>query len=539
MKTLNINFNIILALLVLVFFSCQEEEDFERYVPQTISAEDSVVTFSDVETYPYLDVISADTPTVEISGAYSFVLDSIKGPEGSTFQRNKFSIDKASGVISYENEGELSPGEYTLGVGIATASGLLVMKEAVTFTVLEVPISLNIDNASVEVGSLDLGVLATVSYTDNSAGDVTSVKYSLIESVPGFEINESTGEIEKTAASEQISPSFSVKVETNLGIVTFIEVLTVNVGPAPTIDYFQQDGITALTGVTLSPWTAYSTSNPTLDGMDAAGGYEVILPAELSAFSGSFSSDANGSVSIAADAGLPLGVHTIGVIATNASGVSKDFEGVFNLTVETRWDTENPVFTENFDAATSTPTAPEAFNANLTGYALNASVQNMNVFENTSKGVKTVRLNQPGGDVDNPIDAVLELNLTMQSTWKKLRVSFNDGFGFADNRLGWYQRTLASSHSNTGLATGTYDAHWQEIMAFDNAGWSGSSIWSTLTSDADLNPVPFQEVEVTPGESNIYIAWRVVKSGAATGGAQFLIDEIRVEASVPFAAEEE
>ena len=108
-----------------------------------------------------------------------------------------------------------------------------------------------------------------------------------------------------------------------------------NVGESPTIEMFQQDGSTPLTKTVLSPNTAYTTSAPEVTGMNPTK-WEVILPislvnsdtelGEVIDFSSSFSvEEPSGKVSIAADAGLPLGTHTLRLKATNASGDEFEF----------------------------------------------------------------------------------------------------------------------------------------------------------------------------------------------------------------------
>ena len=98
----------------------------------------------------------------------------------------------------------------------------------------------------------------------------------------------------------------------------------------------QQDESTSLTKTVLSPNTAYTTSSPEVTGMDPTN-WEVVLPTsllnsdlelgEIIDFSSSISvEEPSGKVSIAADAGLPLGTHTLGLKATNASDDEFEFK---------------------------------------------------------------------------------------------------------------------------------------------------------------------------------------------------------------------
>ena len=79
------------------------------------------------------------------------------------------------------------------------------------------------------------------------------------------------------------------------------DLLTINVGPSPTLSLLQLDGTTALTRVTLSPYTAYTSYPPVLSDMTAAS-WEIILPAALDNFKNFFSMGSAGEITIAADA---------------------------------------------------------------------------------------------------------------------------------------------------------------------------------------------------------------------------------------------
>ena len=72
----------------------------------------------------------------------------------------------------------------------------------------------------------------------------------------------------------------SVRVNTNAGVVIAENILTVNVGEAPTIEMTQQDGTTLLTKTVLSPNTPYTTSAPKVTGMIPAQ-WDIIFPKSL------------------------------------------------------------------------------------------------------------------------------------------------------------------------------------------------------------------------------------------------------------------
>ena len=151
-----------------------------------------------------------------------------------------------------------------ISVSVDNAGGVANYTDAVTMKVLPVPIQINIDNASVDVGSLQIGEIATASITDLSgSGVVNMVTYQLIDAPDTYTINEKTGVISKVKAANSGSVKLSVQVGSNLGAVVATDLLTINVGPSPTLSLLQLDGATALTRVTLSPYTAY-TSYPCL-----------------------------------------------------------------------------------------------------------------------------------------------------------------------------------------------------------------------------------------------------------------------------------
>ena len=150
-----------------------------------------------------------------------------------------------------------------------------------------------------------------------------------------YTINETTGVISKVKAANSGSVKLSVQVGSNLGAVVASDLLTVNVGPSPTISLLQLDGSTPLTRVTLSPYTAYTSYPPVLSDMIAVT-WNIILPPSLDNFKNFFSMGASGEIIIAADANLPEGDYKIGVTPQNAGGISLDFPEVLTIKVENR-----------------------------------------------------------------------------------------------------------------------------------------------------------------------------------------------------------
>ena len=352
-------------LSVLILLSCDEEETVELYEQESISADDSSLVYEKLITYPALGIFQSSVPTgLEFETPYRFRLLKVSSSTQSSFVPAAFSIDPDSGVLTYNNTNNtIGIGTFSVDVGVANTNGMAVKENAFELTILDVPAIINIDFSDVEAGIFEQGIMATVSYTDNSgSGAISSATYALIDPPAGFQINSSTGAISKVSGAISGPNILSVRVSTNAGVVIAENILTVNVGEAPTIEMFQQDGLTPLTKTVMSPNTAYTTSAPDVTGMNPTN-WEVVFPTslvnsdlemgEVIDFSGSFSvEEPSGKVTIAADAGLPLGTHTLGLKATNASDDEFEFEDVLTIEVEERWDT-TPIYEDDFSSQSS------------------------------------------------------------------------------------------------------------------------------------------------------------------------------------------
>ena len=351
MKISKILFSIIISTLFIVL-SCDDEETVELYEPQLIDADSTSLVYEKLTAYPSLGSIQSANPTTsDLETPYGFRILKTSSPSQSNFVQAAFTIDRESGIISYGNiNNTISTGTFSVDVGLVNTNGMAVYENAFELIILDVPLEVVIDKNEVEAGIFEQGVMATISYTDTSGTDqITSATYKLIDPPAGFEIDSSTGEISKVKGAASGPNSLSVEITTNAGVVTAPNVLTVNVGESPTIEMFQQDGSTPLTKTVLSPNTAYTTSAPEVTGMNPTK-WEVIFPAslvnsdtelgEVIDFSSSFSvEEPSGKVSIAEDAGLPLGTHSLGLKATNASDDEFEFKDVLTIEVENRWDT--------------------------------------------------------------------------------------------------------------------------------------------------------------------------------------------------------
>ena len=333
--------NFKLLFISFFIFSCEEriELDYDNYNPGSLSDNDGKIVYKNIDIYPILSVVSTDTPSVDnsIKTGLVFSIDTVISPVGSTFNYSNFSIDAPSGVISYDNSnGGFSEGDYVASVNVNNSAGIAKYENAVTMSVKSVPIQINIDNASVDVGSLEIGEIATASITDLSGqGVVNSVTYKLVGAPDQYSINATTGVISKIQAANSGSTKLTVQVGSNLGAVTAEDLLTINVGPSPTLNFVQLDGISILTRVTLSPYSAYKSHPPVLTDMTAAS-WEINLPEALLSFATFFSMGDAGEVIIIGDANLPEGDYKIGVTPTNAGGISLSFPEIFSIKVESR-----------------------------------------------------------------------------------------------------------------------------------------------------------------------------------------------------------
>lgn len=532
---------VLLIAVLLAFGACEEriDLDYSKYEQPVLVDNDGSIVYQDVTSYPVKEKISSDAPTYEIVGSYQFLEPEIAAPTGSTAVNSMWTIEPKTGVITYDNKNQnLSPGEYVISVKVANSNGVAVHSDLLSFNIDEVPITLQVDNSEKSAGIFEQGTMATVSYTDTSGGLISSVSYALSSNTPsGFSIDAASGVISKVNGALSGENKISVVATTNLGIITFNNVLTVTVGAPPTIELLQQDGITSLQQLTLSSNTAYVSAAPNLAGMTAAS-WEALLPDSLSDYSTSISIDNDGKITILANANLPLGTYLMGAKATNASGNTYDFNDILTLKVEERWET-TPVYYQNFDLAADA-VDPNIFDSSLSTYRLNGSVQNHLVAFISAKNVRVARVTQAGGETTKAIESALVLALAVDSDWKKLRVSFNEAFGYGDNRLGWYERYVHTGTSITDLESGVFtEANWNTLMASDDTDWSSISLWGGLNGDSTLNSVPAKSFDVPLGATNMYVNWRVVKTGKATGGANFMVDEIKVEVSTAFTAEEQ
>ena len=533
-----------LLAVMLYFSSCQEKfpQDFTPYKPTPVTSINVNLKYNPVETYPAPKVIKSDTPTLTIEGVHAFSLDTVIASKNGGYIGNNFSIDEETGVISYDNKsGSIKPGTYQVTVVVSNTTGLAVVDSAFKLTILGVPVKITVDNPEVNANALQEGVIATVGYQDLSPDhSITSVSYALANAVTGYSIDAKTGAISKSSsAAADTTVKLAVTLTTNLGTATFNNVVTIHVGAPPTLKYVQQDGSTTLTRVTLSPWTGYTTHTPVLTGMESSGGWKLLLPDTINA--GAFSIGADGAITVQPDMNLPLGDFTVGVEVTNGSGISFDFPDQFTIHVETRWD-PSPVFSEDFNNATDVAVPVHQYNPALSSYAQHGTTTIFQVMNVTGKGRNFFAARVFKGKSTNKIETTMILSLKIDPSWHDMRVSFTEMFGYSDKVLDTWQRTLSYSYDTTDVASGNYDpANWHTLMSDTDPDWPGTSGWKTGKTDDDFTPVPAKDFGgIDNTQSNIFINWWYANlSGTDTKGGQFLVDNLKVEVSKAFAAEEQ
>ncbi|MDG1685730.1 MAG: hypothetical protein P8H63_06820 [Flavobacteriaceae bacterium] len=535
MKISKILFSILISSFFIVL-SCDDEETVELYEPQMIDGDSTSLAYEKLSTYPSLGSIQSANPTTsDIETPYGFRILKTSSPSQSNFSQTAFTIDRESGIISYGNKyNTISAGTFSIDVGLVNTNGMAVYENAFELIILDVPLEVVIDKNEVEAGIFEQGVMATISYTDISGSDeITIVSYELIEPPAGFEINSSTGVISKVKGAVSGPNTLSVEITTNVGVVMAPNVLTVNVGESPTIEMFQQDGSTSLTKTVLSPNTAYTTSAPVLTGMNPTK-WEVIFPTSLLNsdlelgdvidFSSSFSAEEpSGKVSIAADAGLPLGTHTLGLKATNATDDEFEFEDVLTIEVEERWET-TPVYENDFSAQGS----------QITFHKMTGTTDIMSVRNHPKAGNNPVlRFGIFGG---GNTDGATELKIPVDGTAiKKLRINFYEAYGYQN---WWANRYIRSLSYNESLDdTSSLDDSTWTVM---EASWSGSSLWGSIGADVNTYNKISGVIDVKSSTKNVSFFIRLKRAdGAVHAGGQWLLRNLNVEASKAFPAEEQ
>ena len=469
---------------LLYMSSCEERVvlDYTEYSPGTPAK----FTYAQKEFYPQKTILASDTPVFNIEGLYTLKIDSIHAASIDDYVKYDFKIDDASGVIMYDNkEGTINPGKFSLDISIRTVNSIVRMENAYSFTVLDVPVSISANPADVNTGALQQGVISTITYTDESPDQNLVVEsYEINPFVQGFSIN-NNGEISKsTDALPNSTDSLSILVNTNLGSKTFRNVVTVHVGPPPTLLYTKaSDGYT-LKSVTMSPTTTYSTQTPVLNGMNSGGGWAVILadtvPQEVK---DAISINPDGVITFTGSPVVPDGTYTIGVEVTNSTGVSFPFRDLFTFKLQTKWNQiayTDAEFGDGTVTYAKDPASASSF-SNGGGYA---------------KGY-----HGPNAIFNSWI--IAKVDITSDWNGNKLLVSF-------DERNGWGKKQEPVYAETTRHLQYSYDqSSWTDVMSPGNQDWP-------VTGAGSFIAVPAQEINnINTNQSTIYFKWHYDNSASS------------------------
>ena len=439
--------------------------------------------------------------------------------------------------------GGLTEGNYSISLSVDNAGGVARYDDVVTISVLSVPIQINIDSESVDVGSLQIGEIATASVTDLSGqGVVSMVTYQLVDASDIYSINETTGVISKDKAANSGSVKLSVQVGSNLGAVVASDLLTVNVGPSPTISLLQLDGSTPLTRVTLSPYTAYTSYPPVLSDMTAAS-WDIILPPTLDNFKNFFSMGAAGEITIAADANLPEGDYKIGVTPKNAGGISLDFPEVLTIKVENRFAVvfEDLINNHPGEDDSAAPSAVNGWSSHLISGTKDdgSSWKKMKAVAGKWGSMRRWMGGSYVGDSDECV--IREIDLSSIDKTKPTTVVFGEVIGYGPAYMNKYDRAFYYGEDITNVSSGSWnDAEWVPFngLGLEGADWLGAN-WNAgngppqdYTKTINLNSISGDKV---------YLNWRMRRKDSQTGkqNGQWVINDIRIEQPDVYAAEEE
>jgi hypothetical protein len=536
-----------LLLSMFLFIACEDKDDVQRYEQEVLTTSGNPLTYTNLTSYPIVGPITSSAPAGDFETPYRYRLLNATSTTGSSFNKAVFAINVDTGAIAYGNAGNtISTGVYSLDVGVTNSNGMAVHEGAFELTILDVPVQVDIDAAKVNAGIFEQGVMATVSYTDTSASgsDVTTVLYALVDAPVGFTINATTGAISKVNGAVSGPNQLTVRVTTNTGIIVVQNILTVIVGAPPTLQMVQQDGTTALTKAVVSPFTAYTTAAPVVDGMSPTQ-WEIVFPKSLVNgnpdvaagetaidFSSSFSvEEPSGKVSVAADAGLPGGLHTLGLKATNATANEYIFEDVINIEVVSRWET-TPLY-EN-DLSTLDQITLHHIDSPTTYLASIASH-----LKTGSPVIKFQSVNGTGNT--NRKDAAVELKIPItDATFKKVRFTFYEAFGYNNFFNQRHARELYSYQATDNSVPPLTPDSWNIMMDITDSSWSGTSRWGSIKADiSTFSKVENKVVDIASGTQNLYFFLRChrVDDEHPTQG-QWLLRNFLVEVSMAYPAEE-
>jgi hypothetical protein len=467
---------------------------------------------SEIDIYPKLQVFKSDTPSVAIHDQYLFFgIDTALHTVPDGFQYSKLKIDKNCGVITYDNTGgALLPGKLSIDVYVSGVLGVAVVKDAYVINIKDVPIEVTANPAEIDVNALYVGDISQLSYT--TTGDITSVTYKLFGPHTGFGISPE-GVVKKTTMLPSGTYKLSIMVTTNLGAKVFQDLITVNVGEAPTIKYMKHDGSGKLTKVTLTPYSPYSTLPPVVEGM-TPDSWTLKLPATAPAeLVDAMTIADDGVISVAGGKGIPAGDYVIGVIATE-SEIPVPFDSVFTLSVAESWTSIEYINETHLDPAN--------------GYATYGKDPASNAQFGYDAGQKLVKGYHGNDQIFNSW-IILKVDYPSDVNGGDLLISFKERNGWGPAQEICYQefvRTLSYS----------YDGNtWTPLMDANDEDWptegAGNSFHDIQNQDMgsyDLN------------NTTIYFKWHYDNSASATHTKSvWMLDNFKFDFSTGNSAVEE
>ena len=491
--------------------SCEDALDlsYEPYRPE-VPAE---FTYTPKEFYPEKTELVSDTPVFKVTGVYSLVIDSVHIYDDGACTPSNFEVDTETGVITYNNkQGTINPGRYALDMSIKTVNSVVKLDTVYSLTIFDVPVSISADPAEVTTGALQQGVISSISYTSDNP-DLVVESYEINPLVMGYSVDENGNIIKSTAAMPNSTDILSILVNTNLGSKSFENMLTVHVGPPPTILYKKAADGDTLKNVIIAPTSTYSTQAPELKGMNSDGGWSLLLADTVPQIvKDALSVDADGVITFTGGTDIPDGKYVIGVKVTNATDVSYEFTNLFTITAVTKWGELN-FSGDDFDDISKINYYRESnskteFGAGAVG------------------GVKGAKGYHGNGQVLNS-GILLTLKTPVDWDGNKMYLSFKERNGWNASQDPIYAETARTIDY-------TYDkVSWNMVMESSDSDWPSSGGGSLIS----IKDQPVENIDAN--RSTVYFRWHYDNTGSALTKSVWLIADINFKYTVDFTSIEE
>jgi len=491
--------------------SCEDAIDlsYEPYRPETPAK----FTYNAKDFYPQKIVLVSDTPVFDIAGVYSLSIDSVHIYDDGVCAPGNFEVDSETGVITYNNSnGSINPGRYALDLSIKTVNSVVKLDTVYELTIFDVPVAISVDPAEVNAGALQQGVISSISYTSDNP-DMVVESYAINPPVMGYSVNQNGEVVKSTAAMPNSTDVLSIMVNTNLGSKSFEDMLTVHVGPPPTILYKKAADGDTLKNVITSPTSTYSTQAPELKGMNSDGGWGLLLADTVpQTVKDALSVDADGVITFTGGVDIPDGKYVVGVKVTNATDVSYDFKEQFTITVVTKWTTLT-FSGDDFSDVSKINYYRES--NSISGFGAGAV-----------GGVNGAKGYHGTGQVFN---AGMILNLNNPADWDgwKMYLSFKE-------RNGWNTKQDAVYAETARTIDYSYDkVAWNMVMESNDSDWPSSGGGSLIS----VTDQPVENIDAS--QSTIYFRWHYDNTGSALTKSVWLLADVDFRYTVNFDSVEE